>query len=206
MAELVVATLLWSPNANSYDFSRSYDETWVEKLYRGFARNLTQPFRFVCFTDRPRDFCEPIDQEPIRGRLDYSACIEPYRLGVPMILVGLDTVVTGNCDALADYCLTADRLAVPLDPYAPHQVCNGVALVPRGHERIALEHDGRTNDMEWIRRFDPAVIDRLFPAKVLSYKVQVKPAGLGGASIVYFHGQEKPNQLPHVGWIREHWR
>ena len=203
---ITVATLFWQANAASFDFSRGYDETWVEKLYRGFARNLTLPFRFVCFTDRPRDFCEPIEQEPIRGRLDYSACIEPYRLGEPMILVGLDTVVTGNCDHLAAYCLDAQRLAVPLDPYAPHQVCNGVALVPRGHEHIAALHDGQTNDMEWIRRFNPAVIDRLWPAQVASYKVHVAPRGLGDARIVYFHGHQKPQQLPHVGWIREHWR
>lgn len=204
---ITVATLLWSPNANSFDFSRAYDETWVEKLYRGFARNLSMPFRFVCFTDRPRDFCEAIDQEPIRGRLDYSACIEPYGLGEPMILVGLDTVVTGNCDDLALYCLTRTRLAVPLDPYAPHQVCNGVALVPPGHQHIAIAHDGRTNDMDWIRQHDPAVIDTLFPGQVLSYKVHVKPRGLGDARIVYFHGAEKPHEIYHnTPWLREHWR
>ena len=204
---ITIATLFWQANDASYDFSRAYDETWVEKLYRGFARNLTRPFRFVCFTDRTRDFCEPIDQEPIRGRLDYSACIEPYRLGEPMILVGLDTIVTGNCDALADYCMTADRFAVPLDPYAPQRVCNGVALVPRGHQRIALEHDGKTNDMEWVRRFSPGVIDHLFPGHVASYKVHVKPRGLGDARIVYFHGLEKPPEIYQTTpWVREHWR
>lgn len=204
---ITIVTLFWQANDHSYDFSRAYDETWVEKLYRGFERNLTRPFRFVCFTDKRRDFCEPIHQEQIRGRLDYSACIEPYRLGVPMILVGLDTVVTGNCDALADYCMTADRFAAPLDPYQPSQVCNGVALVPRGHERIATEHDGRVNDMEWVRRFSPAVIDELFAGQVASYKVHVKPRGLGDTRICYFHGEMKPHQeYARTGWIREHWR
>jgi hypothetical protein len=205
---ITVATLFWQANDASYDFSRMYDETWVEKLYRGFARNLTRPFRFVCFTDRPREFCEPIEQEPIRGRLDYSACIEPYRLGEPMILVGLDTVVTGNCDALADYCLTADRLAVPRDPYDAKVVCNGVALVPAGHGRIATEHDGKTNDMEWIRLHRPAILDDLFPGpKVASYKVHVKPRRLGDTRICYFHGEEKPHQIAHnTPWVREHWR
>lgn len=204
---ITIACMLWDPNAASFDFSRCYDETWVEKLYRGFARNLTLPFRFVCFSERERDFCEPIDQERIEGRLDYSACIEPYRLGEPMILVGLDTIVTGNCDHLAMYCLEAKRLAVPLDPYAPHQVCNGVALVPPGHQHIAIAHDGRTNDMDWIRAQSPAVIDGLFPGQVLSYKAHVKKHGLRDARIVYFHGQEKPHQeWTKVKWIREHWR
>lgn len=204
---ITVATLLWDANDNSLPFSRIYDETWVEKLYRGFARNLTLPFRFVCFTDRDRDFCEPIQQERIRGRLDYSACIEPYRLGDPMMLVGLDTIITGNVDHLADYCLEAQRLAVPRDPYDARIVCNGVALVPAGHERVALDHDGKTNDMEWIRAHRPAVLDDLFPGQVLSYKVHVKPRKLGDARIVYFHGEEKPHQeYARVGWIREHWR
>jgi hypothetical protein len=203
---ITIATLLWDANDASLGFSRMYDEIWVEKLYRGFARNLTLPFRFVCFTDREREFCEPIEQERIRGAKDYSACIEPYRLGEPMILVGLDTVVTGNVDHLAGYCLEAKRLAVPRDPYDPRIMCNGVALVPAGHDHIAREHDGRMNDMEWIRAQDPAAIDNLFPGQVLSYKCQVKPAGLGGARIVYFHGEEKPHQLQHVRWIREHWR
>jgi hypothetical protein len=204
---ITIATLFWTPNEASYDFSRAYSEEWVEKLYRGFKRNLSYPFRFVCFTDKPRRFREPIEQEPIKGALDYSACIEPYRLGEPMILVGLDTVVTGNCDELAHYCLTGSRLAVPLDPYDPRVVCNGVALVPRGHQHIAIAHDGKTNDMDWIRRHNPATIDGLFPGQVQSYKVHVKPHGLGDTRIAYFHGLEKPPEIYHATpWVREHWR
>lgn len=203
---ITIATLLWSPNENSFNFSRMYDETWAEKLYRGFARNLTLPFRFVCFTDRDRTFAEPIQQERIRGRLDYSACIEPYRLGEPMILVGLDTVVTGNVDHLAAYCLDGSRLAVPRDPYRPSVVCNGVALVPGGHERIALDHDGRTNDMDWIRRFNPAVLDDMFGKQVASYKGWVEKHGLGDTRICYFHGERKPHELSSVPWIQKHWR
>lgn len=204
---ITVATLLWDPTPDSFAFSRCYNETWVEKLYRGFARNLTQPFRFVCYTDYFRDFAEPIAQEPIAGRLGYSACIEPYKLGVPMILVGLDTIVTGNVDHLADYCLTEKRLAVPLDPYDARQVCNGVALVPAGHASIATEHDGKVNDMEWIRLHRPAVIDDLFPGQVQSYKVHIKSNGLRDTRIAYFHGEHKAHQeYQTTPWIREHWR
>lgn len=204
---ITVATLLWEPNEASFSFSRCYDETWVEKLYRGFARNLTMPFRFVCFTDRPRDFCEPIQQEPIHGKPGYASCIQPYRLGDPMILVGLDTIVTGSCDHLAAYCLEAQRLAVPRDPYQPSVVCNGVALVPAGHERVALDHDGRVNDMDWIRAHRPAALDDLFPGQVQSFKVHVKGRKLGDTRLCYFHGEEKPHQeYQMTPWIREHWR
>jgi hypothetical protein len=204
---LTVATLFWQPNAASRDFSRCYDETWVEKLYRGFRRNLTVPFRFVCFVDRLYTFGEPdIEQHALRDpKPSYATCIEPYRLGVPMILVGLDTIVTGNIDHLAEYCLTADRFALPRDPYRPIIACNGVALVPTGHRKVATLHRGE-NDMEWVRKFPHRYIDDLFPGHVQSYKGSVKKSGIGDTRIVYFHGQEKPHQLPQVRWIKEHWQ
>lgn len=99
---IVVATLLWDANRGSKGFSSMYDESWVEKLYRGFKRNLSHEFTFVCFTDRRRTFAEPIDQARLKDNPPtYASCIEPYRLDVPMILVGLDTIVVGSIDHLA---------------------------------------------------------------------------------------------------------
>lgn len=203
---LTIATLLWQPNAASKPFSTMYDTSWVEKLYRGFRRNLSLPFRFICFVDRTYWFGEPdIEQITLRDpKPSYATCIEPYRLGVPMILVGLDTVVVGNVDHLADYCLSGRLPAFPVDPYHPHQVCNGVGLVPAGWDIIARAHRGE-NDMEWVRAFPHERIDRLFPDQVASYKGRVKRRGIGDARIVYFHGQEKPHELPHIQFVREHW-
>lgn len=216
MKAVTIATLLWDVNEESFGFSRMYDETWVEKLYRGFARNLTQPFTFMCFTDIPREFSEPgilqhrIEMDPP----GYGACIEPYRLDVPMILVGLDTVITGNCDHLAVHCIAGDRIAVPRDPFFPDTVCNGVALVPAGQAAVFHRHrhaGGRANDMDWIRAMHAAgevdVIDDLFPGDVVSYKGAARDHGVGEAAIVYFHGEQKPHELAtHVPWIAEHWR
>lgn len=203
---LTVATLLWDANRNSLPFSRMYDESWVEKLYRGFARNLTVPFRFVSFVDRRREFAEPIEQEVMStSNPGYGDCIEPYRLGEPMILCGLDTVVTGNCDHLAEYCLTAEVIALPRDPYRKSRACNGVALVPGGNAHVWNEWRGE-NDMEWMRKQSHVFLDDLYPGQIVSYKGHVeRHRGLGDARIVYFHGERKPHQLPHVGWISKHW-
>lgn len=202
---LTVATLLWDANEASRSFSRHYTEADVEKLYRGFARNLSAEFEFVVFTDRARTFNEPILQERISAQVpDYSSCIEPYRLGVPMILVGLDTVVTGDCDHLASYCMEAETIALPRDPYRPQQACNGVALVPAGNQHIALTHAGE-NDMDWMRTFPHVFVDDLWPGQIVSYKGHIEKHGLGDARIVYFHGERKPHQLGGVDWIREHW-
>lgn len=205
MTDLAVVTLLWDANDGSYAFSSMYDESWVEKLYRGFRRNLTLPFEFICFTDRERTFAEPVTQYRITSKKpSYADCIEPYRLGRPMILVGLDTVVTGNVDHLARHCLESPMIAVPRDPFFPETVCNGVALVPEGHEWIWARHRGE-NDMDWIRSLArKEVIDDLYPSHVVSYKGHVMFEGIGDARIVYFHGEQKPHQLDEP-WIREHW-
>lgn len=203
---ITIATLLWRPNAASKSFSTMYDPSWVEKLYRGFARGLTQPFRFVCFCDHPYDFAEPIVTRPILAdRPNYGTCIEPYRLGVPMILVGLDTLVVGNIDHLAASCFERQDLGLPRDPYKPAQACNGVALVPAGMERIALEHRGE-NDMEWVRRFPHSFLDDEFRGQVVSWKGHVERHGAKGARIIYFHGQRKMHQLTGHPIIKEHWR
>jgi hypothetical protein len=200
-----ICTLFWDWNKRSLGFSRVYDEEWVEKLYRGFARNLTVPFRFICFTDKIRTFSDNIDQELlIRSPPDYGSCIEPYKLGEPMILVGLDTVITGNIDHLADYCMQPRRIALPRAVYKKNTVCNGVALVSIGHTDVWSRWNGE-NDMEWMRQQDYVVIDDLWPGQVVSYKGHVKAHGLGDARIVFFHGEEKPHQLPNVGWLRKHW-
>ncbi|MBN9007246.1 MAG: hypothetical protein J0H40_17750 [Rhizobiales bacterium] len=205
---LHVATCLWQANGASQPFSRCYDESWVEKLYRGVARNLTQPFRFVLFTDEPRCLGPSISQEPLLARpISYGSFTEPYRLGQPMILMGLDTVITGNIDHLAGYCLTSDVIALPRDPYMPSRACNGVALVPAGKQDVWSRWRGE-NDMEWIRQQPHAFIDDVFPGHVVSFKGHVRSHGLGDARIVYFHGNDKPHELvgrPEAEWVREHW-
>lgn len=186
-------------------FSTMYDESWVVKLYNGFARNLAQEWRFVLFTDRIRDLPDTIGQEMIRAEEpDYSTCIEPFRFGCPMILCGLDTVVTGSVDHLAYYCQTHDKLALPRDPFDKQRACNGVALIPEGHHHIYRNWPKGENDMVWLRKQEHRFIDDLFPGQVVSYKGHVKKNGIGDARIVYFHGAEKPHELD-LPWIKENW-
>jgi len=204
---LHIGTCLWDSNSKSQPFSRCYTEEWVEKLYRGFKRNLSHPFKFACFTDRPRAFSEPIFQKRLVTPVpSYGCFIEPFRLDVPMILVGLDTIIVGNIDHMANYCLTETELALPRDPYQPDRSINGVALIPAGHK--AIFDDWRNeNDMEWLRRFPNAWIDDLFPGEVLSIKFHdVRRKGLQGASIIYAHGRPKQNELTGHDWVRDHWR
>lgn len=219
---LYIATILFDhrKDVGLHRFSDSYHEGWVTKLYAGFKRNLTDPFNFALFTDRPRDLPDPIIQFPLEhSPITYGSCMEPYKLNEPMILVGLDTVIVGNCDILADYCTAlGDRpVLTPRDPYQPERFCNGVQLVPHGRFDMYMAWAAlggtQCNDMDFIRKAERVeALDDKFPGLVLSYKVQVRQAqhdARGGATlppgarIVYFHGSPKPHELEHA-WIRKH--
>lgn len=197
--------MLWRPNRKSFDYSRMYDASWADRLYRGVARHCAEPFRFVCYTDGGWEFGEAIEQRLLKDEQPgYSACIEPFADAGPSIIMGLDTVIVGDLSPLIEYAKTAERFAVPRDPYFQATVCNGVALVPPCHEWVAAQHEGQ-NDMEWVRACNPAVIDDILPGMVVSYKGHVADKGLGDARIVYFHGEQKPHELD-LDWIKENWR
>jgi len=209
---LHVATMLWAPNQHSHPFS-VYDETWVEKLYRGVKRNVTVPFRFVCFVDAPRDFSEvAIHQElMVTPDPDYGAQAEVYRLGEPTIFLQLDTIVVGNCNIFAEYCLMQRDIALSRDPYVPTRTVNGVALIPEGHRHVWDEWKGET-DLTWMRRQKTVCIEDIWPEKplVLSYKAQIEKVNGGrlhpNTRLVYFHGRPKQSALGHLPWIKENWR
>lgn len=206
-----IACALWDANRLSKQFSRHYTEADVCALYRGFKKHLSVPFRFICWSERERDYAEPeIEQRRLRdANPSYGSLTQCYELNEPTIMVGLDTVIVGNLDHIAAYCLGAEKPAVPMDPFFPQTVCNGVSLVPAGNAWLWTEWDGR-NDMDWIRDNWKAgrvvAFDKLFPNQIVSYKAKIMKDGLeDDTRIVYFHGQLKPHELPHVGWIARHW-
>ncbi len=203
---LTIACCLWDPNSKSQEFSRCYDESWVEKLYRGFARNLTEPFHFVCFTDRLRTFKENIGQELLLSKQpDYGCLIEPFRLNVPMIVCGLDMVVLDRIDYMARYCLTGNKIALPAHPSKPEVTINPVVFVPKGFRQVFDDWRGE-NDMEWLGRQEHIKTDTMWPGQIWSFKLNdVRRRGLQKARIVYFHGKPK---MPDVDaqWVRDHWK
>lgn len=206
---LMCATCIWDANEASHSFSRCYNETWVEKLHAGFRRNLTVPFRFVVWTDRRRHFNRGIDQMWLTQPTSYASMIEPFSLGAPMILVGLDTLIVGNIDRMAVYCLDATKITLPRDPYMPTRSINGVVLAPAGWQRVwdGWETKDTQSDMERLRDFDTNFIDDLWPGQVVSMKAHdVRRKGLQDAKIVYFHGVPKMHQMSEHAFVREHWR
>ncbi|MGE0290323.1 MAG: hypothetical protein AB7I42_24935 [Bradyrhizobium sp.] len=204
---ITVATCFWDANPRSYSWSRCYSELWVERLFRGFQRNLTVPFRFVCFSEREREYSEPaIEQERLTDPVpNCGSLVEPYRLNEPMILVGLDTVIVGNLDHMAEYALAGNTLALTKDPYGP-EACTGVAVVPAGQRGVWETYDGNPNDMVHLRKQEHVFIDDLWPGHARSFKAHVANLGWLNSRIVYMHGRPKMNDLPADELIVRHWR
>jgi len=202
---LTVATCFWRANRHSAAASRVYSPEWVDRLAAGFRRNLTVPHRFVVLTDRPYEFAAGVEQERLADdEPGWASMIEPFRIEGPLIVAGLDTVIVGNLDHMARWCEAGDRIALPRNPGKDY-ACNAVALVPPGHTRIHDEWAGE-NDMEWLRLQPHVFIDDLWTGQVVSYKCEVRSRGMRRARIVYFHGTPKPDALPNLQFIREHWR
>lgn len=202
---ITIATCFWEANRHSAPSSRCYDEPWVDKLYRGFKRNLTVPFRFVVLTDKPYEFCDGVEQERLNtAEPGWECMIEPFRIEGPLIVVGLDTIVRSNIDHMARWCETAKTIALPRSPGKPY-ACNGVALVPKGQTEIYSRWRGE-NDMEWLRAQEHVFIDDLWREQVVSFKQYARPNGPRQSRIIYFHGREKPHELQHLHWVQEHWR
>lgn len=203
---VTLSAVLWDRNAKSEWFSPVYTDEWARKFFDGFRRNLTVPTRCVLFTDRRRDLPKYVEQvvDPATGSNGYGDCVLPFQLNDPMIFAGLDTVVVGNCDKFARYCLEADRIALPKHPYEDVSI-NGVVLCPAGQRRIFDEWRGE-NDMEHMRKFPHNRIDDLFPGAVCSYKAHVRGRGVPkGAQIIYFHGQPKMPEVLNEEFVRLNW-
>lgn len=196
------------------DYSKDiYTPEWVDKLYRGVRRNTGESFRFVCLTNYPASsFDEPVDT--VRFRMfdtDWRCLMECFRVvGDPVMMLGLDTIITGNLDDILEH---RPRLGMIRDPYTPSRLCNGVTMWTDRrdlYEKFLDEGIGDCrmgdypSEMLWLGKHgNPSDILQAFPGRIKSFKAHVKRDGIGDARIVYFHGREKPHQIEHP--ILEHW-
>lgn len=205
---ITIASLLWEKNEKSHEFSQAYDASWAQKLFNGFRRHLTVPARYVLYTDIRRNLPSNIEQviQADLGVNGYGDCVRPYEMNVPMILVGLDTLVVGNCDKFARWCLdNPGKLALPKHPFETYSI-NGVQFWG-GHNPDIFGKWRGENDMDWMREQPHERIEKLWgPDKVVSYRAHVMPNGVGKARIVYFHGRKKPNEMRNDPLIKAEWR
>lgn len=99
-----------------------YGPEYVNTLYSMVMRNLSLPFRFVCFTDDPAGVRDAIECLPLPEiHVPQERQISPWRkVGIfrpglgnlegKVLFLDLDVVVTGPLDELFGY---SDKLAIP---------------------------------------------------------------------------------------------
>lgn len=105
---LVVATWLWG---------NKYTAAYVDRLFAGIGKNLKQPFRFMCMTERDREvkFANGVERHAIKDPelTNIKGCFARLRMfdegwqknrGIEsrLVCLDLDVVITGPLDALFD--------------------------------------------------------------------------------------------------------
>ena len=204
-----------------------YNESWVDKLYRGIERNYNGSFGFVCLTEKNRKFKEPIRQVKFLRSVDqygWMSLMEQYRPDICIgkrCTMGLDTIITGPLDDIFDY--SPEKVAVCTDPYHPHLICNPLTLATpefaeeiwniwlNNEQQILKECTlfGAPSEMVLLRKLygDSPRLDKKFPGRIVSYKVDIVPMhrAVEDTSIVYFHGAPKQHII-NENWIQENWK
>ena len=108
-------------NIITLKWGNRYGAEFVNKLHAAVARNLSPPFRFVCFTDDPVGLAPAISHFPI-PEIDLPArpfvtgwrklCL--FRRDLPIngycLFLDLDLLITGNLDAFFDF--EPDKIAI----------------------------------------------------------------------------------------------
>lgn len=139
------------------------------------------------------------------------------------MLIGLDTVLVGDCDWLFEW--DKHPVGLPLDPFHAPIPCDAVVTWNREGAEIVWKAflkskktgmkkhllKGKPSEMQLLRDLFVAhkwqTLERE-PKKLLSYKVHVAPRRSNEfmeASVVYFHGRPKPHQLPPTNPVRKAW-
>jgi hypothetical protein len=94
-----------------------YGAEYVNRLYNMVNRNMTQPFRFVCFTDSKEGISPevevfdlpPFKSAPLQTKGAYrkkTLCrsdLEPFETGERFLYLDIDIVIMDNIDDLFDY-------------------------------------------------------------------------------------------------------
>ncbi len=146
----LIRSWLWQPEGEELpEFTRHYDARYVWALIAGLGRNLTPPWKLQLWVDKEWEFrlfqelahrplmVPFLELVPFTGHDcgGWSRMMEIYRPGCRpegsdrVLAVGLDTIITGNCDWLFEW----DKAPVGFirDPFVPTTISNSVSTFNR---------------------------------------------------------------------------
>lgn len=209
-----IITIIWG---------NKYTNDYVDKLYWGIRRHTSIPFKFTCFVDSlDRDItcgAEKVLIPQFTG--DWYSKIslynkELYKPEDQIFYFDLDTVIVDDLNEILCY----DGNFAVLEDFT-HQDKYGSGFMSWKPEAVDfLWKDfkpgwkDRFGDQAWCERYKNADFwQKLYPGKVISYKVHIKKSmrgianhigSLDTASIVCFHGTPNPHEVAEP-WVKLHW-
>lgn len=228
----IVMTCLWKGEDLPGYSNDVYRPEHVANLAAGVRRHIPDSRLVVLADDHYAPLIDPLPVDVIGfsgwGCGGWSNVLEAFRPGLRppdgdrVLLVGLDTVIVGDCEWLFEW--RDAPIGLPLDPYHHPEVCDAVVtfdaegadlvwsafLESRKDEMRGDLFMGKPSEMALLRRLRARYgWDTLEPeprGRLMSYKVHVLPDfAFDGASIVYFHGEPKPDELDTRNPIRREW-
>lgn len=208
---------------------------YVVKLKSSVMRNLSLPHNFICFMDEyniikynAKTFMKHLGIE-VRTLHAYSwvgkfpklyAYNRFANLEGRVLILDLDTVVTGNLNEIAsyrgDFCVRAWFKGIPKNEWVPdgdmiafeansktakhidyhfNTYLNHLEVLYEGRERLVLKKFVPNSDM-W---------QKLYPGQIVSYKNDCLKGLPENARLVSFHGDPRPHVVQEK-WVLENWR
>ena len=232
----IVTTLFDGRNTSVPHTVGVYTPEWVDKLYRGIARNYSGTFDFICLTDKNYKFKEPIKNVRLTESVDeygWMCMVDMYRPGLckgQRFTAGLDTIITGPLDDILNH---KTKIALCTDPIYPELVCNAVTSAsPEFCEEMWKMYQWKKKDwlrecllslevkdtnkvvivpseMDVLRRYynDSEKLDVIFPFRILSYKISINhDRRLLGTSSIVYFHGTPKPHELNEPWIQAHWR
>lgn len=214
-------------------WGNKYDEKYVRRLRDGFARNLSEPHRFLVVTDNKIEGIETtLIKDP--GLTKHKGCLVRLRMfddvwqrdiGIAkddrIVVVDLDVVVTGSLDILfnkaSPFNILKGANASNPCPYNGSMWMLRGGYAPQVWDEFTLERLGKIprhefpDDQGWMHHLLPNEDGWEVGLRSGIYAFH-KPGWPGGdelpdgARLIVFPGKRDPSQFEHLSWVTDHWR
>lgn len=183
-----------------YKFGNGFTPAYVSRLRDGVAEHCKAPYQFVCLgQDVPFRFDRP----------GYWNKLELFSLPGPVVYLDLDSIICGDVTDIFTYPHEFTVLDNWLHPAA---IASGF-MAWNGSEELSYvldAYEGSNTCRKYEVAGDQGLIQdtlrcpitrmsEIFPERILSYKLHVKPNNrvAPSASIIAFHGRPRPHE---IGW------
>lgn len=201
-------------NWNNYQ-GRGAD--YVNILFNGIARNLSEKHRYICFTDNADGINKEIEIRPLTGDLNgwwnkiYLFKDDVFPINERIIYIDLDTVIVGALDDIIKY---DGEFSMLRDFFNPETYQSAVMSWRSGFQNNIWQSfvdarypDVAGGDQVWIRNHVEKIdtLQELYPHSFVSYKTHCKEIFPKNSKIVCFHGKPRPHEVDN-GWVPYVWK